>query len=262
MTGDQTGRQRAGYDGYHEVGTAAAMELPQPGGWLTISGGDAVSFLQGVLTNDVASLGPGEHCYAAYLTAQGRMLSDMEVLRRESDVLLAVEPEIAAGLAERFDRSLFTEDVRIQDLSGSLAALAVHGPTAHEATAGAFADGVAATIRHALDEGRHVTVQIDGTDVVVFGSTWLGVPGARIAAPPSHLKMICDRLTAAGLPVLGPGAALARRIEAGTPRFGVDMTTDTIPLEAGLEARAISTTKGCYVGQESSSASSTGHTDG
>src|SRR4051794_19787268 len=115
MTSGGIEARRAGYEGYDDVRTAAAIERRQPGGWLAISGGDAVSFLQGVLTNDVAALGAGEHCYAAYLTAQGRMLSDVEVLRRDADVLLAVEPDVAGALAERFDRSIFTEDVRIQD---------------------------------------------------------------------------------------------------------------------------------------------------
>ncbi len=250
MTSGEIDARRAGYEGYEDVGRAAAIERREPGGWLAISGGDVVSFLQGVLTNDVAALATGEHCYAAYLTAQGRMLSDMQVLRREADVLLAVEPEVAGALAERFDKSIFTEDVHVQDLSGTLQTVGIHGPSSYGAVAAIFGDRLAPGIRQALDGGRHVTVPFEGSDVIMFGSSWLGTPGVRIAAAGSQLATIVDRLIGSGVPVLGPAAVAARRIEAGTPVFGIDMTTETIPLEAGIESRAISTTKGCYVGQE------------
>jgi hypothetical protein len=248
MTGTY-GPHGRGYEGYDETGMSAAIEIRPPGGWLAISGRDAVSFLHGVLTNDIASLASGEHCYAAYLTPQGRMVSDMEVLRRDADVLLAVEPHAASSLAERFDRSIFTEEVRIEDRSASTASLGVHGPLAHEAVADVLEGSGAAHVRDILRAGRHVTVPGDDGEVVIFGSTWLGVPGVRVAGPAARLTAIGERL-ARQHPVLGPAALLARRVEAGTPVFGVDMTTETIPLEAGIESRAISTTKGCYVGQE------------
>lgn len=243
------GRPRDGFEGYDETATSAAIERRPPGGWLAISGRDAVSFLQGVLTNDIAALSPGDHCYAAYLTAQGRMVSDMEVLRRDDDVLLAVEPDGASGVAERFDRSIFTEDVRIEDRSAATSSFGMHGPHAHDALARAV-DGVPGDgVRAALRDGRHVTIPFDDGEVVVYGTTYLGVPGARVAGPAARLAPIQGAL-ATRYPVLGPEAFAARRIEAGTPVFGIDMTAETIPLEAGIEARAISTTKGCYVGQE------------
>src|SRR3954471_10908146 len=200
---------RAGYEGYEDVRTAAAIERREPGGWLAISGDDAVSFLQGVLTNDVAALATGEHCYAAYLTAQGRMVSDMEVLRRDADVLLAVEPEVAGALAERFDKSIFTEEVRIKDLSGTLQSVGIHGPGSHGAVAAIFGDQLAAGVRQALDDGRHVTVPFEGSDVIVFGSNRVRQPGVRIPAAGSQLATIVDRLIGSGVPVLGPAALAA-----------------------------------------------------
>jgi folate-binding protein YgfZ len=243
------GRPRDGFEGYDETATSAAIERRRPGGWLAISGRDAVSFLQGVLTNDIASLSPGHHCYAAYLTAQGRMVSDMEVLRRDDDVLLAVEPAVASGLAERFDRSIFTEDVRIEDRSGVTVTFGVHGPEAHAGIARVMDGAPGDAVRAALRDGRHVTIPFDDGEVVVYGTTSLGVPGARVAGPAARLEPLRGELETR-YPVLGPEAFAARRIEAGTPVFGIDMTAETIPLEAGIEARAISITKGCYVGQE------------
>jgi folate-binding protein YgfZ len=95
-----------------------------------------------------------------------------------------------------------------------------------------------------------VTLDAEAGELVAFGWEWLGVRGARVMGHPADVGALRERLAAAGLPELGSAALEARRIEAGTPVFGVDMTTDTIPLEAGIESRAVSMTKGCYVGQE------------
>ena len=83
-------------------------------GWLRVAGADAVSFLHGVLTNDIASLQVGQWCYAAYLTPQGRMVSDMRVLRRDDHLALETEPQVVETLAARFDASIFTERVEIE----------------------------------------------------------------------------------------------------------------------------------------------------
>ena len=80
------------YAGYDAARSGAAIGSRGPRGWLQISGPDAVSFLHGVLTNDVASLAQGQWRYAAYLTPQGRMVSDMRVLRRAEDVVLETRP--------------------------------------------------------------------------------------------------------------------------------------------------------------------------
>jgi folate-binding protein YgfZ len=244
------GERQEGFEGYDETRSAAAVEVRSAGGLIAVSGRDAASFLQGVLTNDIAALAPGQHCYAASLTAQGRMVSDMHVLRREQDFLLAVEPAVAASLADRFDLSIFTEAVLVDDVSAGVASAGVHGPLAFAAVASAAGEGRGEVLREALAQGRHAVLPVDGGVLVAFGGAWLGVPGVRVLGPEAEVRGIRDRLAAAGLPELGQGALDARRIEAGTPVFGIDMGTDTIPLEAGIESLAISTTKGCYVGQE------------
>jgi folate-binding protein YgfZ len=242
--------QQDGYVGYDETRSAAAVEVRPQGGLIAVDGQDAATFLQGVLTNDIAALAPGQHCYSASLTAQGRMVSDMHVLRRERDFLLVVEPSVAASLAARFDHSIFTEDASVRDLSAGVSAIGVHGPGAFAAAASAAGDGRAQAIRDALAQDRHALLPAEGGALVVFGGEWLGVRGVRVIGPDAEVRAIRERLGASGVPKLSPAALEARRIEAGTPVFGIDMTDDTIPLEAGIESRAISTTKGCYVGQE------------
>ena len=102
------------YAGYDAARAGVAVGPRGARGWLRVAGADAVSFLHGVLTNDIASLQVGQWCYAAYLTPQGRMVSDMRVLRRDGDLALETEPQVAAPLAARFDASIFTERVQIE----------------------------------------------------------------------------------------------------------------------------------------------------
>jgi folate-binding protein YgfZ len=86
--------------------------------------------------------------------------------------------------------------------------------------------------------------------VVVARVDQIGVPGFCLYVEPSRADDLAAALERAGAPAADAGAIEAARIEACYPLFGVDMTDDTIPLEAGIEDRAISFTKGCYVGQE------------
>lgn len=157
MTGASAGSTPAGFEGYEAVRESAAVEIRPSGGLVALSGRDARSFLHGVLTNDVAGLAPGQACYAAYLTPQGRMVSDLHVLRREHDFLLLVEPHAAAGLVAKFDTSIFTEDVRIEDRSAGTASFAVHGPRARAALGEALSAAAAALVTP-LSAGLHVTI--------------------------------------------------------------------------------------------------------
>ena len=166
-------------------------------GVLAVSGPDSASWLQGLLTNDVGSLKDGEGRYAAYLTPQGRMISDMNVVASGERLLLDVPAPLAAPLRDRLDGLIFSEDVQITDESATLFVWTVITP-----------DGFSEVIGAALpaEYGALPAIDIDTFEVI--------------------------------------------RIERGIPKFLADMNEDTIPLEAGIEDRAISFTKGCYVGQE------------
>src|SRR5918995_7496975 len=95
------------YTGYDAARSGTAVGQRGARGWLRVTGADAASFLHGVLTNDVASLRAGQWCYAAYLTPQGRMVSDMRVLRRDDHLALEMEPQVVETVAARFDASIF-----------------------------------------------------------------------------------------------------------------------------------------------------------
>ena len=184
-------------DGYKGALAGGGVVRRADRGVLAVAGGDRAAWLQGLLTNDVASLKEGESRYAAYLTPQGRMICDLNVIARSGRILLDVPAPLAGSLRDRLDGLIFSEDVQITDESQALWVWTVIRP-----------DRLDDIIDEKLpDEFTSLTaVEFDTFEVI--------------------------------------------RIERGIPRFLADMNEDTIPLEAGIEDRAISFTKGCYVGQE------------
>lgn len=214
-------------------------------GLLAVAGHDRADFLQGLLSNDVVALSPGGGCYAACLTPQGRMTADMYVFADRDRLLLDVDGGVAARLRERFDDLVFTEDVRIENLTAGSAAYGVHGPGAREVAAtltGVRARPLAVCEHRALDleSGAGLLARTDD----------LGVEGYRLMVERSAAEALRRALETAGAVAVEPAAAETVRVESGRPLFPVDMDHDTIPLEAGIADRAISFDKGCYVGQE------------
>jgi folate-binding protein YgfZ len=201
-------------------------------GIVRLRGADRAAWLQGLVTNDVLAIPRGERSYGAWLTPQGRMITDLWAVPLADALLLDVPAPLAAAVAQRLDGLVFAEDVQIDDASSELAVVELYssdtppptGPDAPEPCATALA------------------VVADGT---------LGVPASVFYLPAASAGACAGALAGAtGALVAGLDAWDVLRIEAGVPKFLVDMTDDTIPLEAGIERRAISFTKGCYVGQE------------
>jgi len=215
---------------------------------VAVSGPDRAAFLQGFLTSDVAALSAGTGGYAAWLTPQGRMLTDLHTFESGDMLLLDVPVAEVVAVAERLEQFHFAEDVTIADLSSSLESVWVHGASAPRMLA-----------RLALTEEAHLAswvqyqntrLTLAGIDAVVARIDQLGVPGYVVYIGVGQGAVLTGALTAIGARPASPDAIEVARIEVGYPVFGVDMTADTIPLEAGIQERAISLSKGCYVGQE------------
>jgi folate-binding protein YgfZ len=198
-------------------------------GKLRLSGTEAADYLQGQVTNDVAALVPGSGCYAALLNHKGKMLTDMRVLRGEDYIWVDAEPQGLPALVRNASMFSIGRDVRHEDVTGEYAILSLIGPEARAALDDAPPDE-----EHAFVEGEHG----------LYVATDLGV------------DVICSQADAAavrealGIEQVSEEAAECIRIESGRPRFSIDMGTETIPQEAGINERAVSFTKGCYVGQE------------
>jgi folate-binding protein YgfZ len=208
-------------------------------GRILLTGADRLTYLQGLLTNDIIGLTAGTGCYAALLTPQGRMISDMRVFETGEAALLDVPGERAPDVASHLANFIFSEDAHVQDASETLAHILVLGSASSKAVGGA-------SLRPFENKKLHVV----GMDVTAAGNDDYSVPAIDLFVEAISKPMLIAGLVEAGVSTIEEEVVETLRIEAGTPRFGIDMGQDTIPLEAGIEDRAISLTKGCYVGQE------------
>jgi folate-binding protein YgfZ len=206
-----------------------------------LSGPDRVSFLHGMVTQDVRGLAEGAVADAALLTAKGAMVSDARVVRRAEDLLLLVEPGFGAPVLEALNRYLISEDVELTEATPEFGQLALVGPRA-EALARDALRLVAAP------DGRLQRFEVEEASGWAL-SQGLLLPGLDLLVPGGALPATVDRLLAAGAVPAGFESLEVLRVERGTPRFGADMDEKTIPLEARLE-RALNYQKGCYIGQE------------
>ncbi len=205
-------------------------------GKLIVSGGEAAEYLQGQLTNDIEALAPGEGQYAALLDRKGHMQADMRVLRLSAEeVWIDTEPEALEAARRHLEMYKIGRDVAIADLTAERAILSLIGPRSVE---------IAATA--ALPEHASEAARVEGVECLAVGTA----DGIDLIAKAAEAERLRDALTGAGAVEVGAEAAEVMRIEAGTPRFGAEMSSETMPAEAGIVERAVSFTKGCYIGQE------------
>jgi folate-binding protein YgfZ len=234
----------------YQAARARAAFFPRPNrGRIVVSGADRRSYLQGLLTNDIESLTAGRGCYAAYLTAQGRMIADLWVYELGDAVLLTMLDEVKATVLARLDQFIFSEDVQLGDVSGTFAQIAIAGPAASSAVAAATGSLTVAAL-DALPLHGNIRGERNGAPIIVTRIDDLGEPGFDVYVERDQAPVLVDALRDAGVNELADADADTLRVEGGVPAFHRDMDEETIPLEAGIEARAISLTKGCYVGQE------------
>jgi len=213
-------------------------------GRLRFDGADRARFLQALLTNEVATVHPGSGTYALYLTPQGRMIADLHVFVRPDCLIADVPAALAPALAEIFDRLIFAEEVRVTDQSRALHQISVQG--------GGSPAVLARALHVAEDAVERLSLwsQIDIEAGFLARTDDVGEGSWDVVTESGDAGRVVLALEAAGAIPVSAELADAMRIDAGRPAFGVDMTDETIPLEAGLLDRAISQTKGCYVGQE------------
>jgi folate-binding protein YgfZ len=216
---------------------------------VVISGNDRRAYLNGLFTNDISALSAGQGCYTAYLTPQGRMIADLWVYELGDVILLSLLRDVKDTVITKLDQFVFTEDVQIGDVTETFEHVAVIGPRAAAAAAAAFG-GMSEQALEDLAEHGNLRTEFRGQPAIVLRVTDTGEPGYDILVQAPQQQELLAALRSAGAADVDAGVAEAVRIEAGVPKFHRDMDEDTIPLEAGIESRAISFTKGCYVGQE------------
>lgn len=208
---------------------------------IRLTGPDRVSFLQGMVTQDVEGLPVDAVADAALLTPKGAMVADARVVRRADDLLLLAEPGYGPVVLGTLERYLISEDAELSDATAGFGQLTVVGPEAEALTARVL--GLGAPAGAALRP-----FEAGGTTGWALPQGLL-LPGVDLLVPAGALGKVFDRLLEAGATPVGFAALEVLRVERGTPRFGADMDEKTIPLEANLQ-RAIHYQKGCYIGQE------------
>jgi aminomethyltransferase len=212
--------------------TAGYAALRESAGWLDLSsrgviratGDDRARLLHAMTTANIQELKPNEWRYAFFLSPQGRILADANILCRAEDILIETEPVTRTLVYEHLDKFIIADDVTLEDFSESVAVVGLEGPKAAEIAAAA---------------GLKTPWNISST----------GAPGLRLIVPSQELPELIQRLESAGAVRATPAEANAVRLEHGRPRYGEDITERFIPHEVRL-AGAVHFTKGCYLGQE------------
>jgi folate-binding protein YgfZ len=247
---------------------------------LCLTGGDRQKFLNGQVTNNVKDLKAGEGCYAALVNAKGRMQSDLNIYVLENEILLDFEPGYSAAVAQRLEKYIIADDVQVVDVAEHYGLLSVQGPKAVEVFNSLQ---LFEPTPDPSREGNQPTV--DGSQLPSSGGAKVGLPqaptrpmsflsiknatigeiylmslprvgtsGFDVFVPTTSLGVVADKLVSAvaatGGRACGWQALETARIEAGIPRYGLDVDETNLAPEAGIEQRAISYTKGCYIGQE------------
>ena len=213
-------------------------------GVLEVTGKDRVSFLNGMLTNDIKALGPGRGCAAAFLDARGRVQALLAVLALTDRVLLVVPPGLAAKTLEALERFHFAEQLEIRDASDEFVMLMLAGP----ATAGVIERLAAASLPES--PWQHVETPVAGAPArLVRGGGGTGATEAWFLAARAGGPALFEAILAAGAAPVGLSALDVLRVEAGTPWFGHDVDDSVLLPEMPFE-KLVSYTKGCYIGQE------------
>ena len=222
---------------YAALTTGAALVDRSERGKLALLGPEAKAALNGLVTNEVEALTPGAGLYAAVLTPKGKMVGDLRVLDRGDELLLDTERVALQAVFDIVRHGLVGFDAQLDKRTLQRGLLSLIGPRSREACG-----------TPGLPPAEHSSAAagIAGHDVVLI-ATDLGVDVLCAAEATGAVR---DALLAAGAVAVGEADAEVVRVESGRPRYGVDLDDSVIPQEAGLNDRAVSFTKGCYIGQE------------
>ncbi len=206
-------------------------------GKLALTGSEAKAFLAGQVTNDIEALLPGSGCYAAFLTPKGKMLGDLRTLDLGEELFLDTERITLQALFDMIRRFKIGYDVELHKRTVERGLLSLIGPNSKR-------------VAHSEELGdiEHATAlqEIEGIAVIAARTD----TGVDLICDAADIGELAETLRERGAVPVSEEAAEIVRVEHGRPRYGVDLDDTVIPQEAGLNERAVSFTKGCYVGQE------------
>src|SRR5438874_5437584 len=227
--------------------TVALIDLAHRG-LVQFTGPDRLSFLQGMLSNDLRVLKPFDGQYATILTQQGKVVADVRVLCSLNSFYLDCWENLKEKVVEHLNRYLVADDVEIADRSEEYTCISLQGPNSE-----LLLRTLVANAELPARAKQHAMIDVNGAAVCMVREDRYRLPGFDLIVPLANISNIAEQLTSAGKQYaaawVGEQAQNILRIEAGIPRYGVDFTEDNLLLETGLND-AVSFTKGCYLGQE------------
>jgi tRNA-modifying protein YgfZ len=239
-----------GSKGYRAAVAAAAIFDVSDAGNIVASGADAPKFLTNLSTNDLREIPLGGGCETYFLDHKAKTLFQSGayhvLVEGKHAIWLETTPGRGGKLFAHLDRYLISEAVELTDATDRYSQFHLSGPSAHSTLESALADKVPdlAEFQH-LERtfGRDIVASIRRRDT-------LGTPGYDLVVPVEHGEALLGLLIAAGATVATPEDFEVLRIEAGTPIYGPDIDETRFVMEIARVERAVSYTKGCFIGQE------------
>ena len=223
-------------DAYAAMTEGVALVDRSESGKLGLTGPEAKAFLNGQVSNEIEALEPGQGCYAALLTHKGKMLADLRVIDTADELLLLCERSALQALFDALRRFKIGFDCELHKRTLERGLLSLIGPAAMQLGG----------LSPELQEHANAPGEIGGAPVLAIRTD----VGVDVVCDSADTERVRAALIDGGAVQVDEAAADVLRVEHGRPRYGVDLDDSVIPQEAGLNERAVSFTKGCYVGQE------------
>ena len=213
-------------------------------GKIEVTGKDRATFLHGLVSNDVKGLAPGQGNQSALLDVHGKVTALLVVHCLADRLVLETDGRQGEPLRSGIDRYLFSERAELEDVTAAWGILTVAGPNARK-----IVEQTLGTALPDLSPWHHVVVAWEAGELRVVRAEAAGEEGYDVWTQPAGLARLWERLREAGAEPIGREAWDVLRLEAGEVRYGVDVDSSTLLLEAPLD-HAYSLNKGCYLGQE------------
>lgn len=224
--------------GYEALHRGAALLDLSTHGRIVVRGRDRARLLHNLTTNDVKKLAPGSGCYAFLLTPQGRIQGDLCLFCFADHFLIDTQADLREKVPQLIRKYIIADQVELEDVTETTAAIGVEGPTAAAILAALNAPAPGADYSH-----------VPWNDATIAAVTLTGQPGVRIYCSAAERPGIAEKLAAAGAIPATAEDARTVRIENGKPRYGEDIRENSLPQET-QQMHAVSFNKGCYIGQE------------
>jgi folate-binding protein YgfZ len=212
-------------------------------GWIRATGDDRVRWLNGMVTNSIQQLNPGEGTYNFLLSVQGRIQGDAYIFAEPDALLLETASSQIPGLIALLDRFIIMDDVELADLTGASSGLSITGPQAASRLA-----QIGLPVE-ALGDLARQAFPWKSAEITIIHAYSPMVPRYELWADSATAAALTQALLDAEATLCEPQSQEWLRILEGTPLYGVDIRDRELPQETA-QTRALHFAKGCYLGQE------------